>query len=376
MKIAVVTFCNNGNYGSELQAVAMNQLIESHGGKAEFCVIKSSSKLGRATEIIWSRLRNSASCMFNKEYRKLYKQLCDNSAAQQQIDSELSLTVRSFLNNEITVKRLSKRAFRKSSYDFYIVGSDQIWSPFCMPFRREYFLDFVSPQRKIAYAPSMGVNELPEFYIKKAMPYIARFSHLSAREISAKEAIESNTDKKVQLVLDPTLAAGRQFWEQKINDRSDSVVPDEPYVLCYFLGRLSKKKTELINRYSNGRKIIVLPYQSMEQTLDNSHYVCADPIEFISLIKNADYVFTDSFHGCCFSLIFEKPFTVFERTHQTAVKQTSRIHSLLNMFNTTQCICAEDKDFTESSPDYSMISAVMDEKRKSSLKFLSDALKI
>lgn len=373
MKIAVITFCNNGNYGSELQATAMNQLCNSFGHKAEFCTIKSPKKKERVFEVILSRLKNAICCITNKEYRSFYKNLKLNIKRQQVIDIEQRKRIKDYVNNEFVTRRISKKDFRKDLYDFYICGSDQIWSPVIMPFKKEYYCDFVSPNKKLAYAPSMGINNIPKFYLKKAVPYIADFKYLSVREQCTKELIEENTGNVAKLVLDPTLTVGKEFWEEKIGQYS-KIDMEEPYVLCYFLGDISIEKINVINNYANGRKIILLPYKGMAEHFINSQYVSANPIDFVNLIKNSDFVFTDSFHGCCFSIIFEKQFFVFERDHKKEIVQTSRISSLLDLFGLSDRIFNR-AFFYENEIDYNSVNNILKIKKEESLEFLAAALK-
>lgn len=373
MRIAVITFCNNGNYGSELQAIAMNKLCKDLGHTAEFCIIKSPKKVERICEVILARFHNALNYIINKEYRSFYKTLKQNSDQQQVIDIELRRNIEKYINNEIVVRRISKLGFRKDLYDFYICGSDQVWSPLIMPLKKEYYFDFVPQDKKLAYAPSMGTNNIPEFYLKKAMPFIADFKYLSVRERRAKEIIEKNTAKTPKIVLDPTLAVGKDFWEEKISEYPESDLK-EPYVLCYFLGKVSKEKLDAISNYAKGKKVIVLPYEDMENDFKNSKYICANPIEFVNLIKNAEYVFTDSFHGCCFSITFEKQFTVFERSHNKGIIQTSRIYSLLDLLGLKDRVFNGDT-LPPNQIDYSSVNSLLKLKREESLSFLAEALK-
>ena len=370
MKIAVITFCNNGNFGSELQALAINDFCKQRGHSVIFCIPKSANKLKRITEILFEKMINSANLLFNGQYRNYYKQLKQNISLQASVTSDQQAITANFIKENIVVRRLSKRQIIRGDFDCWICGSDQIWSPLTMPFNSVFFLGGIPSSKKIAYAPSFGVNTLPSFFQKKAVKYIKEFDYLSVREVSAKESIYNFCDKDAQVVLDPTLMMEPEYWEKKVK------CINEKYCLCYFLGDISPETADYINKIADGRKIILLYSISHCKKLNNAVGVIADPLDFVSYIHNADLIFTDSFHGTAFSIIFEKEFISFSRTQSAAITQTSRILSLLEQFGLTERFCNNVKDFSiKDKIDYSKVSELLNQKRAESVCFLENALK-
>lgn len=370
MEIAVITFCNNGNFGSELQAVAMNDFCKKQGHHATFCIAKASNKAVRAAEMIANKGEILFHTIINKEYRRLYKQRKYNAQLQVAVTDEQKKKVLEFVNRRISVKRMLAGSIKRANFDCYICGSDQIWSASKIPFDSIRFLGGIPAFKKIAYAPSFGLNTLPEFFKKKAMKYIVDFEYLSVRELSAQKYIQEETGVIAKTVLDPTLMMGRAYWEEQVSDKGRG------YCVCYFLGNISDEQAALMNRTANGKKIIVLPSALHCEKLMNAEYAISDPLDFISYIHNADIVFTDSFHGTAFSMIFEKKFITFSRTQAKAVTQTSRIFSLLEQFGLQTQFCHDAKSFCMPERiDYTKVNQTLCQKQAESIEFLTEALK-
>lgn len=218
------------------------------------------------------------------------------------------------------------------SYDYFVCGSDQIWSPLC--FDSHYFLDFVQDvKKKIAYAPSIGADEISNPYIREKMAsLISRFDKLSVRENSGKRLIKELTGRDVPVVLDPTLLLYSADWDA-VADTAYSTPPQ--YILCYFLGRNEKywKEVQRLSERENLPLVIIPVYK---KDFNRSQNVPKDigPAQFLTLVKNASFVCTDSYHGSIFSLLYKKPFAVFSRfSKHDARNQNSRIDTFCENFN-------------------------------------------
>lgn len=368
MKIGIITFCGNGNFGSELQAIAMNDFCEKQGHNVTFCIAKSSNKLMRIAELISGKIEVLLSSCLNKEYREFYKQTNKNAHLQISITETQKNKVIEYVMSRIFIKRLSAHAIRNGKFDCYICGSDQIWSAAKMPFGSFRFLAGIPSFKKIAYAPSFGINTLPEFFRKRAMKYIIDFNHLSVRELTAQKCIQENTGLEAKIVLDPTMMIGRKYWEEQIINK------DSGCCVFYFLGELTDEQAVYINRIADGRKIIVLPSNTHCKNLINAEYYTANPIDFISYIYHADMVFTDSFHGTAFSILFEKEFITFNRTQADKIKQTSRIFSLLEQFGLKDRFCDNINNFVLSPLDFAQMKVKLQQKQLESRQFLIEAL--
>ena len=233
-----------------------------------------------------------------------------------------------------TKKRMSFFSRNKYKYDYYICGSDQIWSPALIPLRKYYYLSFVGSSKKMAYAASFGINSIPKFHLKAIRNYISDFSYLSLRENSSLSIVNSLVKKEAYCVLDPTLVVKKTFWENYLSKQQKFIRNDkynnENYYFCYFLNMPNKSTITYIRKQARNKRILIAPYN---YHINDFTYCDSNPVDFLFLVSHATCIFTDSFHGVCFSVIFEKEFLVFEREHNNNLKQTSRITSLLGILN-------------------------------------------
>lgn len=266
------------------------------------------------------------------------------------------------------------------SYNAVLVGSDQLWLPSNIA-GDYYTLSFVpSEVNKIAYATSFGVSEIPKCQHQDAKRYLSRINHLSAREDSGKKLIRKFTGRDVPLVCDPTMLLTAEEWAVDVQEKR---LIKEKYIFCYFMGdnpwqrafvRRLKKRT--------GYKIVALLHldqfiKSDEEYADETPFDVS-PTDFINLIKNAEFVCTDSFHGTVFSIIHKRPFFTFRRFSETATLSTNtRIYSLLKRFCLEERLVKQEYDissFLQKSIDYDKVHQILDRFREESTKYLLDGL--
>lgn len=216
MRISVVTLFDNGNYGSELQSIAMTLYLKNKDHEPVLCHIKAPNKALRLLEVLVDAVILKTNTFFNAEMKKYLSDCTINAEKQRSISSELREYVHSFVSRHIVSERVSRWNVPNGKFDAYICGSDQIWSALKLPICSKLFLNGVSPNRKIAYAPSMGLDTLPTYYIKKVRKYISDFKYLSVREKAAKHAIIENFGIDARQVLDPTMLVGRDVWDSML----------------------------------------------------------------------------------------------------------------------------------------------------------------
>ena len=285
------------NYGTKLQAYAMQSIFTEMGYDTEiinFTYI-SSKKDKLATLLSPKKLaakikykKSQKGTAGNAEYSKCMAQR--NAGFDNFVNQNLRIT-RNFLSLS-ALKEYSKR------YDAVICGSDQIWLPVHIQ-QQYYTLSFVPKgTRRIAYAPSFGINSVEKADESLYKSAINGFDSLSCREMSGCDIIKSLTNKEAQLVLDPTLMVDKKIWD-KMSGSTPKV--DGEYIFCYFLGKNPehrKKVRKLAEK--TGLKVVCLPYIDGYTESDNGYADLAlydiAPDGFVNLIKNAKYVCTDSFH--------------------------------------------------------------------------------
>ena len=267
----------------------------------------------------------------------------------------------------------------KSEYKVFISGSDQIWNPNAV--RNLYLQTFVSqPYRKISYAASIGRDEFSDYEAKVMIPAISGFGTIGVREKTAKELLEKYLSQTVSTVLDPTLLLPVEEWE-KISAKR---LVEKKYALVYFFSdslEVRKKAQNFCEQ--RGLELVVIPYAKQEYNLSDSkgpgnRINEVGPREFVSLIKNAEFVFTDSFHGAVFSLIHQVPFAVFERNKSGHVSMNSRLYDLLDLFEEKgRLVSVSDFDRVEelSSINAEKIKMILSDNRTISLEFLIESIR-
>lgn len=261
-----------------------------------------------------------------------------------------------------------------NKFDYVIVGSDQVWNPNIGRLRDLDLLMNVNPNKRISYAASFGVSklDLDNNYQEKIKGELLKFKNISVREESGKEIIFNligRTD--TQVVLDPTMLLLANDWEKviKIPEQINSI-KEKKYILNYFLGDLLENNMKKIQMFADENDCEIINLLDV-----NSIFYNCGPSEFLYLIKNAYLICTDSFHSSVFSILFHKPFLVFERK-DAHINMGSRISSLLNKFNLNSNYFDGTVNKKIFNTDYSNVDKKLEDERKKSIDFLIRALEI
>ena len=220
-------------------------------------------------------------------------------------------------------------------YDVFIAGSDQVWN--MQWYSPTFFLEFVSPyKKKISYAASMAMNGLSDAEEEKVGLLLKDYFAISVREGKTKELLEGICSSKIEQVVDPVLLLRKEDWDEICAER---VVPDR-YLFCYFLGT-NKKERALAKKFAkkNKLKLVHIPFGVGDDcNFGDRRLIDVTPEQFISLIKYAEYIFTDSFHATAFSHIYQKQYFIFNRSEKG--EMSSRITDITDLFETTERFCA------------------------------------
>lgn len=263
-------------------------------------------------------------------------------------------------------------------YDVVVVGSDQVWTPLSLP-TKFYNLLFVPDNvRKVAYASSFGVSEIPNFQKVATGDYLSRFYRIGVRETSGKKIVDKLSAQKATVVADPTMLISPQEWELEIGESRVSVT--EPYIFCYFLGPNSEARDAANKlKIATGYKIITLRHMdeyvpSDEQFGDEAPYN-VNPNDFLKYIQGAAYVLTDSFHCSAFSIQFERKFLSFYRFKANSKgSRNSRIDSLLETFGLQDRLYRGEVMKVLDEIDYVKVHSLLMDYREKSTQFLIEAL--
>ncbi len=336
-RVGIATLHTAINYGVYLQAYAMQRKVEDFGYDAEIIhytkrteSVSSSSKSSRIIRALMHPIETKK--IINNKIMKSGRDFAERGIAFFEFASE-NFHLTELCNNLSEAEEMGKK------YDACVCGSDQIWNPVhtdCNPY---YFLQFVPAEKRIAYAPSIACEEIPEKYFDDFKNYVSSFSSISVREISGAELVEKITGRKCETTVDPTLLYDRNFWNSfALPER----IVKEPYVFCYFLGGtdINKKTIKRIEK-ELGKKVVVSPFHSAINNMKNVEKIYADIAQFLTLVRDADFILTDSFHGMVFSVNFRKSFAVVKRTDTDAGKHT-RVSDFLSEIGLADRIVTEE----------------------------------
>ena len=291
--VCVVTWYKSNNFGTCLQAVALVKALEGMGYNAYMLAYGR-----RYTLKDWERI-----------LRKLKRKFRTEKGAKSKTNSEKENNIQRCIDENLSFVSVKTKEEQRKTFekiDCFVVGSDQVWNP--DHFDEVYLLDFVPENiRKISYASSIGVEQLPETLKGKYKKYLKRFDSISVREAKAADVIEKLVNKPVNVVLDPTLLLDGTSWN--LFARKAHLERDLPqkYILTYFVGNNISHWEEVKSiSQATGLSVVVLPLENTDCGNDFLRCETAGTYEFVALIEGAELVCTDSFHACAFSINLNK----------------------------------------------------------------------
>ncbi len=366
------------NYGTSLQGYAMIKKIQQLGYDVEIInYIKQFTLLDKIKWVI-----NSYRCGLGRNI-KVKKQSLP-------VDYVRNIGIRTAAVDAYKEKKLlplfhDYRGYEALSngsknYDVVVVGSDQVWIPTGLP-TKFYNLLFVDDNvRKVAYASSFGVQEIPDFQKKATGAYLDRFYKIGVREKRGKEIVDALSHQTAQVVADPTLLLSREEWEEEI---ASSVINDkEPYMFCYLISEnedARAKATELAKQ--KDLKIICIrhleKYRAVDDTYGDEAPYNVGPNEFVKYIRNAKYIVTDSFHCTVFSHILHQNFLTFYRSSAGKNARNSRIDSLISVLGSSKnkLYAVGGMKGIDAEVNWNTVDENLSKLRESSMNFLKEALK-
>lgn len=377
MKIGLCACYDTYNYGSQLQSYASLITLQEMGHDVEIIKYKKKLTPGFIIKSV-PRIFNSS---FIKRRKRIYhnKKLAKTNKLYSTIVSNRNHQFKQFINENFQkyvsvsygYKNLKNNA---NKYQIIVVGSDQLWLPSGMA-SNFYNLMFVPDKiKKVSFATSFGVSNIPEYQKKKTKYYLERFNNISVREDAGKKIVENLTDKKAVVVVDPTMMLTANKWNEIIGDRFIK----GKYIFCYFLGNKSEYR-EQVNEFAKKNNIKVMNLAYVDEYVESDDYFNnvenVGPFQFLNLIKNAEYIFTDSFHGSVFSIIFQKQFLIFDRfEYNDNDSRNSRIDNLTKIFELEDRRYNGNIDAIFKAIDYKKVLYKLEIERRKTREFLIDAL--
>ena len=292
-KIGIITLYGLFNYGNRLQNYAVQKILEEKGYSVETLYINEDSVKTKTRNLVAYISKNILSKVSNR-----YNFASNRFLSFYKFTKNNIKTININGKNKVLVNKL------KLQYDYFVVGSDQVWNP---------------------TEASFGVSSIPNNMIDSYKNWLSEMNHISVRENAGKNIVNSLIDKKVDVLIDPTMMMDKEDWI-KVSSRGNYKIPKQ-YILAYFLGDIDKKRKDKLDNIAQKNNLEII------NLLDRkSIYYTSGPAEFIDLVNNASLVCTDSFHAVSFSIIFRKPFIVFNRESK-GTDMSSRLDSILELFD-------------------------------------------
>lgn len=380
------------NYGTSLVGYALINKIQQLGYSVE--VINYIKQFTFMQKVNW--IINSLRCSMGRQIMKriaVRKNLKNNPAYAKNISVRTN-TVYEYKKKKLIPIFKDYKGFDalqagSKNYDVVVVGSDQVWLPHGLPTKFFNLLFVDDNVRKVAYASSFGVSEIPKFQHEATGKYLDRFYKISVREQKGKEIVDTLSHNTAEVVADPTMLLTREEWEKEISEDISASTEENKkraemggYIFCYFLGSNSDaRKAAMDLKKKTNLPIITLrhmdEYVETDELFGDEAPYNVDANDFIRYIANADYVCTDSFHCTVFSILFHKQFMTFYRfAHSSKTGRNSRIDSLFEITKISkERIFSGQIDNIFNDIDWVIVDEHVKKMRIDSIVFLKEALK-
>lgn len=335
MRIGILTFHYGSNYGGVLQCYALQQVLTSQGHEVKVINYVPGDSLKQLLIVVNNALHKRDAM----HARALLHYILHRKSSRKVFEAFRE----KHLN--MTDKRSRIEDFANLSFDAVIVGSDQVWN-YSQQKNVAYFLGWLNNDkvRKISYAACCGQNKINTAYRSSLVRYLSQFSAISVRSEETKYFIRDLLDKDVPVVADPTI----------LYDFTEFVHPkNENYILTYILtediqGGNDKAVSIIKNLFPDlpVYSIVISDRQPRLCPWADKQLFDVSPSEWVSLIANCKFLFTDSFHGSIFAMKFNRPFVAYYNTQGSGrrfvdLKETFHLH---NVVCSAEELCSLSKD--------------------------------
>ena len=368
-RVGIITILDNVNYGNRLQNLAMQRLLEELGCRAETIRHSHSARIALKDRL----LRLPPVFRLNRLGKALLGEGTEQSLLRARQEEVLRFNRRLIRMSRREILDGRAPAALREDYHWFVTGSDQVWNPHfarsAAPDPQVAYLRFAPPEKRIAISPSFGVAQLPPEAAETAARYLRDFRFLSVRERDGQALIKALTGLDCPVLPDPTLLADPALWEELL--RRQPPVRQGGFVLTYFLGRVSPRRRRLVEGYAAG---LGLPVVWMNDAACPEAFAWG-PERFLRAVRDCSALFTDSFHGCVFSLLFHRQFFPLGR-EDAGADMSGRIASLLEMVGLEDRTCGDGGALPAplSDGDFTRVDGVLAARRAEARTLLEHAL--
>lgn len=372
MKFGIITFASAHNYGAFYQVYAMQTYLEKLGHKVDiinyrpnsidkvYKLYKFKPKMRKKKKIKYFVKRTWN--LLTKEKWKTVKYLRFEKAIRYDLN-----TTKVFR----TLKELKEYEFE---YDYILAGSDQIWNfdltKKCDP---SYFIDFGKKDIvRIAYAASVGRDELSPTEGELFKKYLKNFDHISIREETTLGAIQPLTEKEVRVVQDPTFLVGKDVYDQF---KTKSKYAKKKYVYVHFIGG---PDDDVIATATQIAEILGVPvlHNSKQGLFENEldSRMCISPSSMLSVIEKAEFVVSNSFHFTVLPIIYQKEFATI--AHK---QRPGRMQNLLKNLELSDRLVIDSSSLNFQVGElinYEAVNQKIEDLRAGSIKYIDECIQM
>lgn len=376
-KIAQIT-AYRISYGSLLQAFATQIAFKKYGMALELFCFEPSGRDNFKRRLVKSIRRPNVIVEKIKEYWSDFVHSGYLNMKKKRNKKFSDFIYRNIVCTEV-LTTIEQRDRKIREYGIVLSGSDQTWNP--VNFGEKYFTcEFIPEEIKlVSYASSFGTEKIPHGQEDGTRRYLGRFTKISLRETSGREIVKKLTGQTYPVVLDPTLLLKSDEWDRYVPSKKQI---EKKYILTYFLSAQKEFRKKVMDlKQETNFQVVTVPHVAryVQADIDYSDILangCA-PGEWIELIRDAEYICTDSYHGMIFSIIYKKQFIVMKRFRDGSnMSANTRIYEVLDKLGLKNRLWNGGNIYLQMKQkiDYDLVETKLMEYREMSYQYIENIL--
>lgn len=372
MKIGIITMHKVLNYGSALQAYALQKKIKDLGHEAEIIDYQYPNKFQYERGYPFSKNNIKQKI---KDHIKIFlgKNVWYNRYKKFKVFWDEHFKLSKYYKDFETIHKNPP-----TGYDIYITGSDQVWNTRFAKGDTTFLLDFAPKDSvRVSYAASFANNEIAEEYKENFSHYLRKYKYISVRENNGSKILKDIAGIESDVVLDPTFLLSNTEWNSLVELSKTYVeLPQKKYILLYLLTYAHKPDNSIFELveylYKNKKYEVIVLGENHKLNVPYSFFEDIGPIDFIKIIRDAEFVITSSYHGVAFSINFNKKFFVVADNNAS---KDDRILTLLEKFSLQKRLFNKNTIISEINFDEELnIEDLLNIERKMSIKLLNESI--
>lgn len=370
MKIGILTLPLYTNYGGVLQAYALQQTLKKIGHDVFHIETNDNRSFVHLSSFKFYKWWYTTRLLKELLYRDQVMKEQHRAFKKEWLDARLMVK---FINEKLSCKYVREfEELQLEGFEVLVVGSDQIWRPKYFKNIEDAFLGFAEKWdiKRVAYAPSFGVDhwEYSTEQTVRCSSLLRKFDNVSVREQGGVALCKEMLDVTATCQLDPTMLVSAQAYKALVTKSKKAT----SFQLVTYILDLTDEKVRAIERVSNFENVSPIEIGKHINGVEN-HKTEKSIENWLQQFMHADFIITDSFHGCVFALLFHKPFLVFGN----AERGLSRFTTLLNLFQLearmVKSIEGVEQQYNEPI-DWNKVDRILNSEKAKAIQFITESL--